>query len=208
MNHFNPSALAGQVMSDALANKQQNMMAGTPTLLGHIDFPELEHHGYDHAQQTSDCALRIFASLPLYSEGPSWEQKLNLETVRLAGMMHDLGRHEDWPRKDPRHNERSAAIAEKLIRDDPKFAPDPAMREKLAGSVPRIILEHDLNGAPPQDPRAQALWDADSYEIFRFDVGEIKHLRGPAKERMGRLCTEWAKKIENQRRWRVYRGWQ
>lgn len=209
MNDHNQHAqnVGRHAMGQALNNSQQNVMAGTPTLLYHIDFPDVEHYGHDHAQQTSDCAMRIFASLPLFSEGPTWQQKLRLETVRLTGLLHDIGRLAPWTESDPGHGQRSAAMAEKLIRDDPKFVPDPDLRDKLMHDVPRIISKHDLKGAHPTNPCAQALWDADSYEILRFEVGQLAHLRGPVKKRMSRLITPWACEIENQRRWRVYRGW-
>lgn len=198
---------ASRAMADAMQNRQQNVMAGPQTFIGHIDFPELEHYGYDHHEQTSELAKRVFASLPMFTAGTTQEQQFNLEVVRLSALMHDLGRKTPWTKHDPEHGVLSASIAEDLLKKDPKFTSDPSMRDRLIKEVPRIIAAHDLGGEQPRDPRAQALWDADSYEIYRFEVGNIKHMKGPVRERMSRLCTEWARVADNQRKWRVFRGW-
>lgn len=150
--------------------------------------------GYDHARQTSRLAVHIAEGLGVTGR--------DLQIVKAAGLFHDIVRQGPWQQPDPGHAMRCAVAAEEFMCKDPEWW----SQKDLHQDICKIIAQHNLEGEMPTDPRAQALWDADSYEAARFAPNTREGLE-ILKKRLDNLCTQWAKLAEHQRRWRDNRGW-
>jgi hypothetical protein len=178
------------------ANQQR---AGTlPGLdLRDVTWPEVEHYGYQHGQEVSMLAHYVGEGLGL--------PKTVLERVKLAGLLHDLGRETPWQVSDPVHRMRSADIAVRFLRSQGEVW----HQKDMIDEVGWLIGNHDLSSPTlPTDHRLQALWDADSYEAARFAPGTAEGLKVfRARTLNERLCTDWAKNKSNKRTWLSHRGW-
>lgn len=193
-----PNALAQAMRAErmfhaAQANAQRAGDIAGATSLEKISW-KAEPFGYDHARQTSRLAVHIAESLGLTGR--------DLQVVKAAGLFHDIVREGPWQQPDPGHNMRCAIAAEEAMRNDPEWWAQKDLHEEIC----RVIAQHSLDGPQPSDPRAQALWDADSYEAARFAPNTREGLE-ILKKRLDRLCTPWAQLAEHQRRWRDNRGW-
>lgn len=192
---MNP-AFAEQLLARAEANR-----ARTSTLPGldlrDVEWSPVEHFGYPHSQEVSMLAHYIgeFLGLP----------KNVLERVKLAGLLHDLGRQTPWQTPDPHHNQRSADLAVRFLRSQSEVW----HQQDLIDEVAWLIANHDLSAKElPSDPRLQALWDADSYDAARLAPGTVEGLKVfRERTRSERLCTAWAKEAANKRVWLNHRGW-
>jgi hypothetical protein len=167
--------------------------------LSAVPFPErldpaLALYGYKHHADTSKLAYRAGQDLNLSDR--------DLVLVKGAGMLHDLGRRIPWPAEDPGHQERGAAIAEEVMRQDPQFWGDREAREQVAW----LIAHHDLSGPKPSDPRLIALWDAELFESMLLGVGSRAGAAGMSVA-LERVITPWARNPEHQLRWRSHHGW-
>jgi hypothetical protein len=184
-------------MEQRLAANQQR--AGTlPGLdLRDVTWPEVEHYGYQHGQEVSMLAHYVgeFLGLP----------KNVLERVKLAGLLHDLGRETPWQVADPNHRLRSADLAVRFLRSQNEVW----HQHELIDEVGWLITNHDLSSKElPTDPRLQALWDADSYDAARLAPGTSEGLKiFRERTRAERLCSAWAKEVVNKRVWLNHRGW-
>lgn len=122
-----------------------------------VVFPSLEHFGPDHGRNTSQLACYI-AEVEGVTDGTE------LEIVKAAGLLHDVGRTKPWQVSDKDAPRRSAELADRFIRSDANGARMPQVRE----AVCRLVAQYDPEGPPPRDPLVQALWDADHLEAARF----------------------------------------
>lgn len=202
--HFN------RILQQANANKQTHeTQEAALQLQFDIPWPEVEHYGAVHARETAELATQIYRRLPSHmikTDNPHLAKRED-EVIKYAAMYHDIGRTQPWRKEDPHHARRSAEIAEGLLKNEPNLDADPALREYLLAEVPRIITAHDLSAPElPTDPRAVALWDADSLEACRFAPGTRVCLE-LMKKRYERLCSPWAKDRDLQSGWRKMRGW-
>jgi hypothetical protein len=188
--------LAEKLIARAEANRQR-----TGTLPGldlrDVAWSTVEHYGYPHGQEVSMLAHYVGEQLGLNKE--------TLERVKLAGLLHDLGRETPWQVADPNHRQRSADLAEKFLRSQSEVWHQQALIEETCW----IIANHDLSAKElPTDPRLQALWDADSYDAARFSPGTVEGLKVfRERTKTDRLCTAWAKEANNKRVWLNHRGW-
>lgn len=192
-NTIQQALRAERMFNAAQANAQRAGDIAGATSLERIEWAA-DPFGYDHARHTSRLAVHIAEGLGLVGR--------DLQIVKAAGLFHDIVRQGPWQQPDPGHAQRCAIAAEEFMRKDPEWWSQRDLHEEIC----RLIAQHDLNGTPPQDPKAQALWDADSYEAARLspktrEGGEIM------KRRLETLCTDWARIPEHQRRWRDTRGW-
>ena len=188
--------LAEKLMARAEANRQRT---GTLPGLDLRDVPwsTVEHYGYPHSQEVSMLAHYVGEQLGL--------NKDTLERVKLAGLLHDLGRETTWHVPDPLHRHRSADLAAKFLRSQSEVWHQQDMIEEVCW----LIANHDLSSTTlPIDHRLQALWDADSYDAARFSPGTPEGLK-VFRERTNneRLCSEWAKQKDNKKVWLHHRGW-
>lgn len=177
----------------AQANAQRAGDIAGASSLENIQWGE-DPFGYDHARQTSKLAVHIAEGLGLTGR--------DLKIVQAAGLFHDIAREGPWQQPDPGHALRCANVAEDLMRKDPEWWSQKDLHQEIC----TLIAQHNLDGEIPTDPRAQALWDADSYEAARFAPNTREGLE-ILKKRLERLSTQWAKLAEHQRRWRDNRGW-
>jgi hypothetical protein len=188
--------LAEKLLARAEANQQRS---GTlPGLdLRDVTWSEVEHYGYQHGQEVSMLAHYVgeFLGLP----------KNVLERVKLAGLLHDIGRENPWQVADPNHRLRSADLAVRFLRSQNEVW----HQQDLIEEVGWLITNHDLSSKTlPTDPRLQALWDADSYDAARFAPGTSEGLKiFRERTRTERLCSSWAKEVANKRVWLNHRGW-
>lgn len=177
----------------AQANVQRAGDIAGASSLENITWGE-EPFGYEHARQTSKLAVHIAEGLGLTGR--------DLQIVKAAGLFHDIVRQGPWQQPDPGHAMRCAVAAEEFMRKDPEWWAQKDLHQEIC----KLIAQHDLEGKTPTDPRAQALWDADSYEAARFSPNTKEGLE-ILKKRLESLCTQWAKLPDHQRRWRDSRGW-
>ena len=68
-------------------------------------FEKTGSHSFDHTQRVYNLALKI-------SEG----EKVDIDVVKVAAFLHDVGRKEEDNNKDICHAEKGAEIAEKILR--------------------------------------------------------------------------------------------
>ncbi len=151
-------------------------------------------YGYSHGERTSALAVHI-AKDCLAITNPN-----ELNALRIAAMLHDVGRQEPWQRPDPEHARRSAAFTDRFLqnRNDPT---------SLIERTVRLVVDHTLERAElPRDPLLMALWDADSLESARFDPGNPEGLKIWTK-RMARMCTEYGRNKQVRRIALRERGW-
>ncbi len=155
---------------------------------------EDEPYGYYHGKWTAQLAVHIAETLP--DVKPE-----DLRVLRTAALLHDIGRREDWRKPDPGHAQRSAALADELMKRTEWWAQS-ALRERVC----RTIATHTLEGPPPGDPILISLWDAECLESARLGP-KTKAGASILAARTARVLTPWAKNPEHQRRWRDMRGW-
>lgn len=194
--NFNPLQVE-RLLARAEANRQR-----TSTLPGldlrDVEWSPVEHFGYPHGQEVSMLSHYIGEYLGL--------PKTTLERVKMAGLLHDLGRQTTWQVPDPNHNQRSADAAVRFLRSQSEVW----HQQDLIDEVAWLIANHDLSAKTlPTDHRLQALWDADSYESARLAPGTSEGLKVfRERTRTERLCTDWGKQKDNKRVWLKHRGWQ
>jgi len=162
-----------------------------------VTWSEVEHYGYSHGQEVSMLAHYVGQWLGL-------SQNV-LERVKLAGLLHDVGRQTTWQVPDPNHNQRSADAAVRFLRSQGELW----HQQDLIDEVAWLIANHDLSAKElPTDHRLQALWDADSYDAARLAPGTPEGLKVfRERTRAERLCTAWAKQRDNKQVWLKHRGW-
>lgn len=164
--------------------------------LRHIDWSPVPLYGYDHCDQMSQLAVQIGMTLGL--------KEAELKIVKTAGLMHDIGRSAPWQQADEGHQQRSAELAERTLRQSASWA-----MTDFIGEVCKLIKENTLSSkTPPKNPLAQCLWDADALESARFAPGTTEGLK-IWKERTDNtlLCTPFARDREVKQRWLRHRGW-
>lgn len=129
------------------------------TYLNRVNFPP-DPYGVDHGNWVSSTATSVGVYLGLAGN--------ELWLCQRAGMFHDVGRRNpNWRQRDDGHNVRSARAALEALVHEPEWKALQPMLERLA----RVIANHDLDGPPPQDPVAIALWDADILDCARLGQG-------------------------------------
>lgn len=189
--------LQAQRMLNLAEQNKQRSTALEGTDLRDVPFSEVEHYGHRHCQETSQLSYYIGQYLNLSEH--------DLSIIKLAALLHDLGRETPWYMDDPNHNQRSAELAVRWLRGQDEHW----HRQDFIEEVGFIIANHSLASKElPSDPRLQALWDAEAYESARFAPGEPEGLKiFRARTNNERLCTEWAKDTANKRVWLSHRGW-
>jgi hypothetical protein len=198
---------AARAMRDARENAIEHEVQQAPTFVGAVEWPTVPYYGFDHARETSELALQVYYRIPIHADLTPFESKVNELSVKYAGLYHDLGRTAPWNHKDPGHAQASASLAEEYLKTDNDLSRDDALREAVIRETCRLIANHSLDAPSlPTDPRAMALWDADSLEAARIEPGTHEGLR-LLKHRYERLCTEWVKNKNLQSKLRQMRGW-
>lgn len=189
-----PEALA-RLSQAAEMNRQRTGVLDGALDLRDIPWPTDAHYGYSHGQEMSTLAHYIGEGLGVSAA--------DLKALKLAGLLHDLGRQAPWGKSDPQHAARSADLAVSFLRSQNESW----YRQELIEQVGWLISNHALSSSDlPTDPRLQALWDADAYEAARVAPGTSEGLKA-FRAATSRLCTAWAKDRENQRIWLRHRGW-
>jgi len=164
-------------------------------LLG-IIHPSLEHFGPEHGKQTSQLAVYCAATQGIVDV-------TQVETLKAAALLHDLGRAKPWTETDKDVSARSAAKAEFFARCDPAGSSQRALRE----AVCHLIAQYAPDAKqPPQHPLLRALWDADKLETARFAPNTARG-RVAVMEQFTRLLSPWAQKKATQRKWLQKYGW-
>jgi putative nucleotidyltransferase with HDIG domain len=177
------AALANNIRSNVSADE-----AGVRLDL--VDWPAIPHYGVDHGKRTSQLAVHIGQQLDVRDD--------DLKVLRTAALLHDIGRRAPWDENDPEHAQRSAELAEEVMRATPWWS-----QSQLRDRVCRLIAAHTMQySMPPSDPLLVALHDAEAYESFRF-VSEGSKATELITRRVGQLLTDWAKNLEHQRRYRA-----
>lgn len=163
-----------------------------------VDFPDLEHYGFEHGDKTAKLATVILSHIGGKSAKPE-----NMRAVWVAGYFHDIGREEDWHTPDPDHALRSANILEHILRSDPSLWGDALLRETAC----RLVANHSKR-PESQNPLETALWDADCFEAARFAPGTREGLvRLKERTDLKNLCTAWAKDRARLKTYMEFRGW-
>lgn len=191
---MNPEAFARMAQAAEMNRQRTGVLDGALDLRD-IPWPADDLYGYNHSQEMSTLAHYIAEGLKVSAA--------DLKALKLAGLLHDLGRQAPWGQPDPNHAQRSADLAGRFLRSQNETW----FQHGLISGVEWMIAHHDLSAKElPTDPRLQALWDADSYEAARVKPGTPEGLKA-FRTATSRLCTEWARDKENQRIWLRHRGW-
>lgn len=191
---LSPDALARLSQAAEMNRRRTGVLDGAVDLRD-IPWPADPLYGYNHCQEMSMLAHYIGEGLGV--------SVADLQAVKLAGLLHDLGRQAPWGQPDPVHAARSADLAVAWLRSQNESW----YRQELIEQVGWLISNHALTAKDlPVDPRLQALWDADAYEAARVAPGTPEGLKA-FRTATSRLCTAWAKDRENQRTWLRHRGW-
>ncbi len=183
-----------------LGQQNQDRAVALPGVdLRDIPFSSVPFFGYDHSQETSQLSHYIGDWLGL--DTPA------LQAVKTAALLHDIGRTLPWDSRglpEPGHHVHSANLAVTFL----KSQNETWAKQGLIEEVGWLIANHalTLEGELPRDKRLQALWDADSFEAARLGVGTSAGMK-LFRTRMARLCTDWAKEKQNQKKWLTHRGW-
>lgn len=170
--------------------------------LSEVPFPErsnpaLKDFGFKHHSDVSKLSYHIGGWLAL--------PETVLTAVKGAGMLHDLGRTTPWApgaSREPGHHERSAKLADEVMRRDPIFWGAREMREEVCW----LVSNHKMDGPAPTDKRLIALWDAECFEQARFAVGTREGAES-MKAGFAKCITAWAQLHEHQTTWRGEKGW-
>lgn len=164
-------------------------------LLG-IVYPEVPHYGPQHGKNCSQLAVYIAST-----EGVT--EVAEVEALKAAALLHDVGRIRPVGESDVDHARRSAERADIFIRSDAAGSVQRALREHAC----RLVAQHTLSAkTPPQDPLLRALWDADSLEAARIEPNTARG-RAFVVERYKRLLTPFARNPATQKRWLEKYGW-
>ena len=175
------------------------IVTGAEMDLTDVDWPTVPHYGYEHGRDASTLAMHIAKILGV-------TRPLDLDALRLAGMMHDICRVAPWERwalgaeADPNPGRRSAEFVERYMqkRNQPT---------ELIERTVRLIIDHTLSAAElPRDPLLMALWDADALESARFAPGTSQG-HNVWRARTSRLCVDWSKQKDTKAIWMRYGGW-
>jgi hypothetical protein len=164
-----------------------------------VFWPE-EPYGVQHGMHTAKLALVIL------SQTPKYDTPENQRALWCAALFHDLGRQADFRIDDPGHNQQSAVLTAKVLKNPAHGIHfEAALHERVC----KLIAQHNLDESlMPTDPLAVALWDADAYESARVAPGThdgliyLKKRTNPE-----RLITPWAKNRENLKRYMQFKGW-
>lgn len=179
------------VFRAAELNKQRHMVSGKELDLSDIPFSTVPAYGWEHAQHTMLLAAYIAQMVGV-------TKSYEMDAVKMAGLLHDLGREMPWQQPDPNHNIRSADKATAYLQK--KFAPT-----SLIERVQVLIAQHDLRKEElPRDPLAMALWDADALEGWRLAPGTGEGMRVMQQRR---FCTAFANDDSIKRHYARSRGW-
>lgn len=163
-----------------------------------VTFPELPYYGFDHGDKTAKLALVILGEDATPAENTARAQR----AIWCAGLFHDLGRRAPLGTPDPDHAQRSATLAEAILRGHHDLWADEDLRE----TVCRLIAHHGTR--PAGDPLARALWDADHYEACRVAPGTREGLEYLKRQTQAdTLCTAWARDKTHLQRYMQFRGW-
>ena len=155
-----------------------------------IQYPTLEYYGPEHGRNTSQLA--VYAA-----EVDGITDHTDLEVLKAAALMHDVGRTKPWQVVDKDAPRRSAEMADRFIRSDAQGARlGAAMRE----GVCRLIAQYDPQGTPPRDPLGRCLWDADHMETARFSPNSPEG-RKATEAAYRALLTPWAQEESTKKRW-------
>lgn len=152
----------------------------------------LEEYGFAHGKHTAQLAAHI-ATTVFNVVGE------DLLVLGAASWLHDIGRKLGWRDSDPNHAERSAELADKVMKSTPSWLHKTERR--LA--VCKLIANHSLH-KPLRDrsPLTISLYDADAYESARL-APDTKEGLSIMSLRMQSCVTEWALDANHQRKWRA-----
>ncbi|MDH7513387.1 MAG: HD domain-containing protein [Clostridiales bacterium] len=130
-------------------------------------------HDWDHTERVLKLCLRI-----------GRKEKADLEVLRLAAMLHDIGREEE-DRSNGRvcHGEKGAALAKAILKKH-------GVEKEMVGRIIHCIETHRFRQKrPPQTLEAKILFDADKLDsigavgigrafLFAGEVGARLHNPG------------------------------
>lgn len=166
------------------------------TNLLNIVYPDVPGYGPQHGKNTSQLAVYCAQVNGIFDPR-------ELEALKAAGLLHDVGRTRPVGEQDRDHARRSAEMADRFMRSDPAGLAQRDLREHAC----RLIAAHDLSRKdPPQDPLLRALWDADSLEAARHAPNTPRG-RTLVVERYQRLLSPFARSATAQKRWLEKYGW-
>lgn len=161
-----------------------------------IVYPDVPGYGAQHGKNTSQLAVYC-------AQVNGIHDAREIEVLKAAALMHDVGRTRPVGEVDRDHARRSAEMADRFARSDPAGVVQRALREAAC----RLIASHDLSRKdPPHDPLLRALWDADSLEAARHAPNTARG-RALVVERYQRLLSPWARSATVQKRWLEKYGW-
>lgn len=179
--------------------KELNQHISPPILFSNllnITFPSIEHFGPEHGKQTSQLAVYCAATQGI-------TDVTEVETLKAAALLHDLGRAKLWTEVDKDASARSAAKAEFFARCDPAGSSQRALREAVCHLIAQYVPD---SKQPPQHPLLRCLWDADKLETARFAPNTSRG-RVAVTEAFTRLLSPWAQKKATQQKWLQKYGW-
>lgn len=183
-----------EIQANVLANSRRTEIATLD--ISRVPWSQAPLYGYNHSQQVSMVAYELGLLAGLTPQ--------DLEAVKVAGLLHDVGRSRPWQNADPGHQQLSAEIAVRLLRGATETHGNARLRDR----VEQLILGLDLGAKElPTDPALQVLWDIDSLESARYAPGTVEGHK-IFSQRASRLCTPFARDRFRQEQMLKHHGWQ
>lgn len=183
------------IQANALSNMER---LEVPYLeLKDLPWSSVPKFGYDHCNGVAMLAYEMGVAFGLNDR--------ELQAVKLAGMLHDVGRTKTWQFPEPGHQKVSAEIAVQLLRGNNNSHAADWLRDR----VEQLILGMDLSAPSlPTDPALQVLWDVDALEAARLAPGTQEGMRvWKARTVETRLCTQLARSRESRAAALRNHGW-
>lgn len=160
-----------------------------------IPYPDLHGYGKEHHEKTA----QLTKYLAEYDKTLTQNDRNILWAVSI---LHDVGRVVQWGQPDVNHYQRSAAIAEQVLKLSGEDFNKPAFIEETC----RLIANHGEHDT--SDPRLKIFFDAERLECVRVfpnsrtGLQTIRNVCDPAKF-SNKLCGEQ----EFIKQWMRFRGW-
>ncbi len=162
-----------------------------------IEWPTVEFYDYVHHRDTAWLAAHIAETMePALS-------KEDIDSVYLAGLLHDIARTAKFGDKDPSHHQRGAEMADKILRASQYWS-----QERIISTTCRLIALHGHIQLGTQEPKLTALQEAERLESCRYKIGAPEGIMQIKKScHISEMKTDFGRNPETVRKWMNFKGW-
>lgn len=163
-----------------------------------IDWPDVEHYGFDHHKSIAFISRHISMTLGC--------KKRDQDILWIAAILHDIGRKKPFGMSDVGHDIISADMAHKFLKADPSYHGDIELIENVCKMIANHSDVKDENLT--NDPKFLALLDADVFEVARISPKTTTGLRAIKDTyKTDKMRTDFGRDRAAFRGWMKHRGW-